>query len=61
MGCRWEVRWFVKLCVMSTLNLFSHKAWRREEQPTPVFTQIIPRTEEPGALWSIASQRVRHD
>ena len=41
------------------LQLFN---WRRKWQPTPVFLLgESPWTEEPGALQSIASQRVRHD
>ena len=36
--------------------------WRRKWQPTPVF---LPGkflwTEQPGVLWSIGLQRVRHD
>ena len=36
--------------------------WRREWQPTPVFLpEESPRTEEPGGLQSMGSQRVRHD
>ena len=37
--------------------------WRREWQPTtPVFLPgRIPRTEEPGGLSSMGSQRVRHN
>ena len=36
--------------------------WRREWLPTPVFSPgKIPRTEEPGGLQSLVSQRVRHD
>ena len=36
--------------------------WKRAGQPTPVFTPgKIPWTEEPGRLWFIRSQRVRHD
>ena len=35
---------------------------RRAWQPTPVFLpERIPRTEEPGRLLSIGSQRVRRD
>ena len=35
--------------------------WRREWQPTPVFLAgESPRTEEPGGLQSMGSQRVRH-
>ena len=37
-------------------------AERRAWQPTPVFLPgESPRTEEPGGLQSIGSQRVRHD
>ena len=37
-------------------------AWRRAGQPTPVFLPAESlRTEEPGGLQSIRSQRVRHD
>ena len=37
--------------------------WRRAWQPTPVFSLAcrIPRTEEPGGLQSMGSQRVGHD
>ena len=35
--------------------------WRRKWQLTPIFLQRIPRTEEPGALQSMGSQRVGHD
>ena len=36
--------------------------WRRKCQPTPVFLPgESPRTEEPGGLQSIGSQRVGHD
>ena len=36
--------------------------WRRAWQPTPVFLPgESPRTEEPGGLQSIGSQRVRHN
>ena len=36
--------------------------WRRVWQPTPVFLPgEFPWTEKPGELWSIGSQRVRHD
>ena len=36
--------------------------WRREWQPTPVFLPgESPWTEEPGGLWSMGSQRVRHE
>ena len=37
--------------------------WRRTWQPTPVsiLAWRIPRTEEPGGLQSMGSQRVRHD
>ena len=35
--------------------------WRRAWQPTPVFLQRIPWTEEPGGLQFIGSQRVKHD
>ena len=35
--------------------------WRRAWQPTPVFLPgEIPRTEEPGGLQSMGSQRVGH-
>ena len=35
---------------------------RRKWQPTPVFLPgKIPQTEEPGGLWSVGLQRVRHD
>ena len=34
--------------------------WRRSWQPTPVFLRSL-RTEEPGGLQSMGSQRVRHD
>ena len=35
--------------------------WRRKWQPTPVFLPgKIPRTEEPGGLQSMGSQRVGH-
>ena len=37
-------------------------AWRSAWQPTPVFLPgESPRTEEPGGLQSIGSQRVGHD
>ena len=36
--------------------------WRRKRQPTPVFlTWRISRTEEPGGLQFMCSQRVTHD
>ena len=36
--------------------------WRRAWQPTPVFLPgESPRTEEPGRLQPMGSQRVRHD
>ena len=36
--------------------------WRRKWQHTPVFLpEKIPWTEEPRRLWSMGSQRVRHD
>ena len=35
--------------------------WRRKWQRTTLFTWRIPRTEEPGGLQSVGSQRVRHD
>ena len=36
--------------------------WRRARQPTPVFLPgESPRTEQPGGLQSMGSQRVRHD
>ena len=36
--------------------------WRRAWQPTPVFLPgESPWIEEPGGLWSMGSQRVRHD
>ena len=36
--------------------------WRKAWQPTPVFLhRESPWTEEPGNLWSMGSQRVRHD
>ena len=36
--------------------------WRRARQPTPsILAWRIPWTEEPGGLWSIGSQEVRHD
>ena len=36
--------------------------WRRAERPTPVFLPgESPRTEEPGGLQSMVSQRVGHD
>ena len=36
--------------------------WRRAWQPTPVFLrEESPRTEEPGGLQSLGSQRVGHD
>ena len=36
--------------------------WRTEQQPTPVFLPgESPRTEEPGRLQSMGSQRVRQD
>ena len=35
--------------------------WRRKLQPTSVFLPEKPRTEEPGGLQSMGSQRVRHD
>ena len=36
--------------------------WRKKWQPTPVFLPgESPRTEEPGGLQSMGSQRVRHD
>ena len=36
--------------------------WKRSWQPTPVFfPEDSPRTEEPGGLLSMGSQRVRHN
>ena len=36
--------------------------WSKAWQPTPVFLcGESPWTEEPGNLWSLGSQRVRHD
>ena len=35
--------------------------WRRKWQPTPVFLPEESRTEEPGGLQSIGSQRVGHN
>ena len=36
--------------------------WRKKWQPTPVFLPgESPRTEEPGGLQSMESQRIRHD
>ena len=36
--------------------------WRRKWQSIPVFfSWKIPWTEEPGGLWSVGSQRARHD
>ena len=36
--------------------------WRRAWQPSPVFLPgESPRTEEPGGLQSVGSQRVEHD
>ena len=36
--------------------------WRRKWQPTPVFLPgELHGPEEPGGLWPIESQRVRHD
>ena len=36
--------------------------WRREQQPTPVFTpRESPWTEEPDGLQSMGSQRVGHN
>ena len=35
--------------------------WRREWQHTPVLLPGTPRTEEPGGLLSLGSQRVGHD
>ena len=36
--------------------------WRRGWLPIPVFLPgELPWTEEPGRLWSMGSQRVRHD
>ena len=35
--------------------------WRRNWQPTPVFSWEIPWTEEPGRLQPMGSQRVGHD
>ena len=35
--------------------------WRRRWQPIPVFAWRIPRTEEPGGLQPMESQRVRHN
>ena len=36
--------------------------WRTARQPTPVFLPGESHgTEEPDGLWSIGSQRVRHD
>ena len=37
-------------------------SWRTKWQPTPVFLPgRIPRTEKPGRLQSMGSQRVGHD
>ena len=35
--------------------------WIREWLPTPVFLPGTPRTEEPGGLQSVESQRAGHD
>ena len=36
-------------------------SWNRQWWPTPVFSPgKIPWTEEPGGLWSIGWQRIRH-
>ena len=35
--------------------------WRRPWQPFSILAWRIPWTEEPGGLWSITLQRVRHD
>ena len=35
--------------------------WRRKWQPTSDYAWRIPWTEVPGVLWSVASQRVRHN
>ena len=44
------------------LTLYTLESWRRKWQPTPVFLAWkIPRTEEPGGLQSMGSQRIRHD
>ena len=47
---------------MWVLSLGWEDPWRREWQPTPVFTPgESPLTEEPVGLQSIGLQRVRHN
>ena len=44
------------------LKKFIEVSWRRAGQPTPVFLPgESPWTEEPGRLWSMGLQRVRHN
>ena len=48
-----------KLDITGELAVFT---WRRAWKPTPVFLPgESPWTEKPGGVWSIASQRIRHD
>ena len=49
-------------CNVGDFGLVGKIAWRTAWQPTPVFLpEECPRTEEPGGLQCIGSQRVAHD
>ena len=64
-GLPWCLRWSrVGLqCRRPGFNPWIGKIhWSRKWQPTPVFLpEESPRTEEPGALQSMESQKVRHN
>ena len=57
----WWCQWYrTRLPIHETCNPRSEDPWRKKWQPTPVFFLENPWIEEPGGLWSIGWQRVRH-
>ena len=74
LGLSWWLRWsrIHQQCRRPGFDPWVRKIpWRRAWQPTPVLLEEFPRTkkkkkefprtEEPGRLQSMGSQRVRHD